>query len=160
MSLRFIIDGYNITNHPDFCRQARKLPAGPRQALTSLIETKRLSGSPRNQVDIVFDGYPGEEGVTQPSRVNLIYSRDISADERIRKMLETAANPKSIVVVSDDKEIRSFAGIFGAQHLSVESFLVSKEEGAALKRKLAEPEISYTAKHKINEELRKIWLKE
>ncbi|MCX5709610.1 MAG: NYN domain-containing protein [Candidatus Omnitrophica bacterium] len=160
MSLRFIIDGYNITNHPDFCRKARKSLADPRQALASLIKTSRLSGSPRNQVDIVFDGYPGERGAVEPSGLNIIYSRDISADERIRKMLEAAANPKSIVVVSDDKEIRSFAGIFGAQHLSVEDFLVSKEEGAALKRKLAEPEISYTAKHKINEELRRIWLKE
>ncbi|MCX5710407.1 MAG: NYN domain-containing protein, partial [Candidatus Omnitrophica bacterium] len=158
MSLRFIIDGYNITNHPDFCRKARKSLADPRQALVSLIKTNRLSGSPRNQVDIVFDGYPREGGAAESSGLNIIYSRDISADERIRKMLEAAVNPKSIVVVSDDKEVRSFASIFGAQHVSVEVFLVSKEESAICKRQNAEPEIGYTAKHKINEELRKIWL--
>jgi hypothetical protein len=74
-------------------------------------------------------------------------------------MLEVHANPKSIVVVSDDKEIRSNARFFGCQCLSVEDFLGSKDKSPGSKLKDSESEISYTAKHKINEELRKIWLK-
>ena len=160
MSLQFIIDGYNITNHPDFCRKARQSPADPRPALLNLIKTEKLTGSVQNQVDIVFDGYPREVGAAQGQWANVIYSRDISADERIRKMLEASNNPKRVIVVSDDKEIRSNARIFGARHLSVEDFLASDKKRDVGKRQNAEPEISFTAKHKINEELRKIWLKE
>jgi hypothetical protein len=159
MSLRYIIDGYNVTNHPDFPRGSRAPAADPRQALLNLIKTRRLSGSPRNRVDVVFDGYPGEECGPAYSWANIIFSREISADERIRKMLEVSGNPRNVIVVSDDKEIRSFARIFGCRYSNVPDFLGLKPSGRGVKCEIPEPEISFSEKHRINEELKRIWLK-
>jgi len=94
-----------------------------------------------------------------PADIKVVFSRRISADERIREMLEAAANPKAVMVVSDDLEIKSFARLFKARYSSAEDFLGSKDKNLEPERQNAEPEINYSAKHKINEELRKIWLK-
>ncbi|MBM3250334.1 MAG: NYN domain-containing protein, partial [Candidatus Omnitrophica bacterium] len=57
MSLQYVIDGYNIINHPQFSR-TQKSPEDPVGSLLWLIRSKRLTGSAKNKVIVVFDGYP------------------------------------------------------------------------------------------------------
>ena len=122
-----------------------------------------MGGSRRNKIVVVFDGYPsfGEEQVLNDDpHASIIFSRHISADEKIRMMVEESAARKNIVVVSDDKEIKFMTKTMGAKHMGIEDFIApklkSKEyvEGAAPK-----PELSYIQMQKINQELKKLWLK-
>jgi hypothetical protein len=74
-------------------------------------------------------------------------------------MVELFANAKNIVVVSDDKEIKLFVKSYGAKSMSVEEFLGVEEKGLKGGRDLeAEEGITYSQMHKINEELRRLWL--
>jgi hypothetical protein len=64
-----------------------------------------------------------------------------------------------MVVVSDDKEIRFLVRPLGVRLMSVEEFIAPKDKSAARRPKDIEAqELTYTQMHKINEELRKIWL--
>ena len=88
----------------------------------------------------------------------VIFSRAESADERIKKLVELIPNPKNVVVVSDDKEIRLFAKSCRAELESVEEFLSFQDKLTRLKNGIPEIELTYTQMHKINEELKKLWL--
>lgn len=157
MSLHYIIDGYNLIKHRSF-RPPNNIH-DPRFALIQLLRREQPFGSPKNKVTIVFDGY-SQDSSLRGLEFEVIFSCDDSADLRIKKIVEAADLPKSLMVVSDDRQIRDFARLCGATSLGVEDFLnpVRKisniGEGEQPKARL-----SYSAAHKINEELRKRWLK-
>lgn len=159
MSLQYIIDGYNVTNHPQFRKQLPKQSLDSRVALIQLIKIKNLCGSPNNSVWVIFDGFQ-DSTIHNLDEANLkvLYSRRESADERIKKIIELSSNPRNVIVVSDDKEIKFFVKAAKAKSISVDEFLCVKKRLEEKKAALIEPEISYSQKHKINEELKKIWL--
>jgi predicted RNA-binding protein with PIN domain len=174
MPLQYIIDGYNIINHPSFTNSRKKIK-DPRLALLELIKHKRLCGSSKNRITVVFDGYPkytGEKIDTagiNVTDIDVIFSRQETADARINKIAQNSGDFKNTVVVSDDKEIRYFVKSIGAKVIGVEEFINPLNlSQARAKRKgrlkeeedLAKLELTYSQRHKINEELRKIWLKE
>jgi len=108
---------------------------------------------------VVFDGYPsGPLDNQDKGNIMVIFSKAESADERIKKLLELIPNPKNVVVVSDDKEIKFFARSCRAKVESVEDFLDLEERASVKRSEPPEEEISYTQRHKINEELKKLWL--
>jgi len=158
MSLQFVIDGYNIIKHPKFTRTNKKIEDA-RFALLEFIREKKLSGSPKNKVSVVFDGYPDSRHPGYNSKFEAIFTKKESADERIRRIVEYSGSPKNIVVVSDDREIKYFCRSFGARILGVEEF-ITRSEKSQPKDDSSKPELTYSQMHKINEELRKIWLKE
>ena len=63
------------------------------------------------------------------------------------------------MVVSGDKEIKSFAKIYGAKAMSVEDFIPLETKKAKVGEDAIKPELNYSQMHKINEELSKLWLK-
>ena len=170
MSLQYIIDGYNIINHPLFAR-SRKKSQDACFALLDFIKFKKPCGSPKNKISVVFDGYPAANSRFNPdqSEINVIYSQDITADARIKAMLDSCQNPKIVIVVSDDREIQFFAKSAGAKAAGVEEFIHSaKIDPDSLRRKgnlktrredLLKPELNYTQASQINKEFRKLWLK-
>lgn len=159
MSLQFIIDGYNTINHPLFSR-AHKQTEDPPGILLTFIREKRLTGSPKNKISLVFDGYPKSNTPSlDEENVNVIFSRKISADEKIKMMVEEQANRKNIVVVSGDRQICFMVKLLGACSMKIEEFIKAKEKPPRQKKELLKPELSYSQMHKINQELSKIWLK-
>jgi len=161
MSLQYVIDGYNLINHPVFKEQANKKIKDRRFALLELIRTKRLCGSSKNKITVVFDGYPGlgdSQGLSEGGpKIGVIFSRKETADERIKKMVENSGNPRNTVVVSDDKEVKFFAGSLGAGTISVGEFIGQEESGR--EKEALKAELTYAQMHLINKELRKLWLK-
>ncbi len=151
-----------MIHHPLFARDRRS--KGAPLALISLIKSKNLCGSLKNSVTLVFDGYSGNfESGRQDSRCGVIFSGDESADEIIKRIIEQTKNKKVIVVVTDDKEIVCFAKYSGCLHMGVEEFLsraVSKGvEDNPKEKNLSKQELNYGQISRINEELRKKWLK-
>jgi len=103
----------------------------------------------------------------------VLFSSGESADEHIKRIVSESPAPKRIVVVTDDKEIRSFVRCLGASVFRVEEFL-GKMPGVSRKKRPAWPagrpdpkrepspleskHISKTVEYQITSEMRKIWL--
>lgn len=160
MSLQFVIDGYNIVRHERF-PSSHKIKDPPR-ALISLIESNKLCGSRKNKITVVFDGYPKAFGSSYTDGyLEVVFACEISADERIRKIVEQARIPQNIVVVSDDREIQTFAKMAGAAVVGAEDFLWRKESARQRNKPEAlESDLTYSEMSRITLELRKLWLKE
>lgn len=130
-------------------------------ALLEFIRVNRLCASPKNKITVVFDGHSDlASQISDKTDISIIFSKSETADERINRIVEKAANPREVVVVSDDKEIIFFAKSSGAKVLSVQEFINRGKNLINPQRK--EPlklELSYSQMHKINQELRQIWLK-
>lgn len=164
MSLEYVIDGYNVINHPAFSRYSSKKIHDKRKALVNLIKTSRLTGSLNNKIIVVFDGYPSSQGddclKTDSEPVCVIFSRDESADDKIKRIVESCPNPKIVIVVSDDKQIQLIVKALNAGVMGVEEFICGKEK---LKKNYADDEpkakLNYSQMHQINAELEKLWLK-
>jgi len=158
MSLQYIIDGYNTIKHPKFIR-THKNSEDPVGALLTFIKIKKSTVSSSDKVCIVFDGYPLGQ-TSDDSSAMVIFSRKISADEKIKRLVEESANRKNLVVVSDDRDLRFAVKSLGAQCLEVAEFIKEKRESHGSRDKeILKPELSFSEIDKINQELRKIWLK-
>jgi hypothetical protein len=164
MPLRFVIDGFNVSNHRLFSA-LKKNDKDPRQALPELISCRCLCGSRKNRATVVFDGYPPAGWqVFLPKNIEIIFSRSASADSKIKNILERKnTSPAETVIVSDDREVRFFARSSGAKVLSVEDFLgraSEEKEGGAAGKKAAEGRttLTFSQMEEINRELRKKWL--
>ena len=160
MSLHYIIDGYNILHHPNLAPTNKKIQ-DPKAALLEFIKINRLTGSLKNKITLVFDGYPDASGKSRDSAdIEIIFSRQESADERIKRIVEASGRRKNIIVVSDDREIIFCVKAAGASCLGVEEFTRPRLRPAHLqKTDTRKTELSYSQIQKINQELIKIWLK-
>ncbi|MFZ2938405.1 MAG: NYN domain-containing protein [Candidatus Omnitrophota bacterium] len=160
MSLQYVIDGYNIINHPLFER-SHKQSGQPALNIISFIRQKRLTGSLKNKIILVFDGFPQTSSNNcDYGEVSVIFSRKISADEKIKKIVEESLNRKNIIVVSNDREIKCAVNSLGACSMQIEAFVNKKEKNhKPAKKESLKDELNYSQKHDINEELEKAWLK-
>ncbi len=162
MSLQYVIDAYNLINHPAF-KPASKSPVSIHQALADFIISHKLTGSKNNSIVLVFDGFaPRQEEIPWGAGLHCVFSRTLEADELIKRIIEASAAPRNIVVVSDDKEVRLTSRFLHAQICSVESFICAKKNTAldAREKYLADsPRLTYSKMQKINAELKKKWLK-
>ncbi len=161
MSLQFVIDGYNVVKHP--LLNSLTKTKDPKIALADLIKNNSLCGSINNRVIIVFDGYANDPQINNlVNDVRLVFSCEAKADDTIKRMVESCKEPKNMVVVSSDNEIRNFVKSCGVSVLTVEEFLQKPKK----KRKILngnpayKSDLNYSQMSKINEELRKKWLKE
>ncbi|TAN60438.1 hypothetical protein EPN16_05385 [bacterium] len=157
MSLHFIIDGYNLI------KQAPRLDKtnleDSRKALISLLSIYQPQGSKRNRVTVVYDGREGSFSASgSSSSVGIIFAQGESADDKIKRMVEKSENPRNVVVVTNDREIRSFVRQRGAQVITVEDFL-AKCDRLKPKGKSEDKIIGPLEAAEINEEMKKIWLK-
>ncbi len=159
MSLQYIIDGYNLINNSSFIRGNKDVKK-PSLLAVRAIKTRRLTGSLKNKVSLVFDGYPPFDTEESDAQINIIYSRKITADEKIKKMVEESANRRSIVVVSNDREIIMAVKSLGAQHVTVEEFIAEKTKSSGPgDKETFKSDLNYSQIEEINQELKKIWLK-
>ena len=121
MSLHYLIDGYNVINKiDDLIDQNLETQ---RESFLSLIERKSPQGARRNKVTVVFDG---QINVCSPKRLGeiaVIFSKGETADDWIKRFVCDASNKKSIIVVTDDNEIRRAIRQEGAQICSANAFL-------------------------------------
>jgi len=163
MSLQYIIDGYNVVRHAAFTPPIHVRHKEPELLLAETVRVGKLCGSSRNTVLLVFDGYPRAPYQRKPYEgIEILYSHEESADERIKQLAAKAANPKSMVVVSDDREIRFFVQSLGITMVSVEQFLTLKQKRRLARKSEAfyKTDLTSSEMAHINNELRKLWLEE
>lgn len=157
MSLHYILDGYNIIKQ--LPKQNKKALYSSRNALIHFIEANHPQGSKKNQVTIVFDGKEDVLAENIQTSIEIIFTRNESADDRIKKIVERAKNPKEIIVVTDDREIIFFVKYCGARAMKVLEFLSPKGTKTLSQDTEDEKHIPAEVQFRITEELKKIWLK-
>lgn len=162
MSLHYLIDGYNlIKRNPQLA--AKRLEDG-RQALISYIEHNELQGSRRNEVTVVFDGKPGMYGHPATSYVRVVFTEYETADDLIKFQVQETKNRKSLIIVTDDKQLLLYVRALGAGVLSGGDFLriktsVTRHPSALDKKKSGNTKaITSTFEHLVNQELEQMWL--
>ncbi len=161
MSLQYIIDAYNLINHPQF-KPVNKVVLGKARLLVDFISCHKLSGSKNNRVTIVFDGYPLSGEIPPQERGMIcVFSRMLEADEIIKKLIEASGERKNIIVVSDDKEVQLAAKLLHARVCPVQEFICGKKRSnfSLSQDSSNDDELSYSKKQQINAELKEKWLK-
>jgi YacP-like NYN domain len=116
---RVLIDGRNVQHA---LARADAGASGSPLPTTSLIARLRAAFPPPTQVELILDGHPGGSvsGRIAPS-FTVTYSRHATADEVIGDRVAEAlsvlgpAGAWSVVVVSDDREVRDHARRNGAR---------------------------------------------
>ncbi|MDI6759032.1 MAG: NYN domain-containing protein [Candidatus Omnitrophota bacterium] len=158
MSLQYIIDGCNIIHHPLYIKLNPGKNNDSRLALLDFIRFSGYCVSGKNKVTVVFDGYAQRQSlVLSDSEIRVIFSGADTADERIKRIIEQAERTKNLIVVSDDNEIRYFAKSARIDVLRVEEFF-KKKNPVRMGNETQDVKLTYTQMHKINEELKRIWL--
>ena len=154
MSLHYLVDGYNIV------KQAPPLADLPleqgRAGLVRWIDAERPQGSINNRVTVVFDGSPEHFGNDIAGAVEVVFSRNGSADDHIKAVVEHSTARPGIIVVSDDKGITLYVRSLGARIMGVKQFapglFVSPGRPPSKGKN-----ISMARAKQIDDELKKIW---
>ena len=157
----YILDGYNIIH------QIPQLTKGTledqRKGLINYIENKNPQGSRKNRVTVVFDGRADVWSDKHVSVVNVIFSRDASADDEIRKMVDDSSDKKNTVILTNDRAIQYAVRASGASAVSVQDFFCFEKDKKGASNtgfsKSTAKNISNTLEFSINQEMKKIWLK-
>ena len=161
MSLQYIIDSYNLINHPAF-KPVFKSFLNIQHALADFIRINRLTGSKNNSLVLVFDGYPPPlEDIPRQNGLLCMFSRTQEADELIKRLVEESAQPKNIIVISDDKQVQLTSRLLYARICSVEEFICGKKSKkfvSTAKLEADDFKLTYAKMQKINAEMKKRWL--
>lgn len=110
---------------------------------------------------IVFDGYPSQpRDVSEDPVIDILFSGEESADTMIKRMVEKSKSAANITVVSDDREIRFFIKSCGARPVTVDEFINPGGSPRKKREEMAKAELNYSQAGRINQELKKLWLKD
>ncbi len=119
MGFRYLIDGYNLLY------ALPEMPSGSwqdkRQALLAFLKKQRPQGN--NALTVVFDSREGLGDRIQENDLTVVYTAGETADDWIGDQVRKAANPRALVVVSNDQGIRALVRGTGARFLNISEFL-------------------------------------
>ncbi|MCM8799818.1 MAG: NYN domain-containing protein [Candidatus Omnitrophica bacterium] len=159
MSLHYILDGYNLIKNSQF--KKIKILKDARTSLIRFLISKDPLNYKKNKITVVFDGSKDFSKNTISSKdIEVVFTTDESADDWIKRAIKNSKSPQTTLIVTDDKEIVSFAKFYYIQAMGIDDFFkkIYPQEKKA-KQDLIKAELSYDEIKKINEELKKLWLK-
>ncbi|MCL5408619.1 MAG: NYN domain-containing protein [Candidatus Omnitrophica bacterium] len=158
--MKYILDGYNIIRS-SYLKQAERYSSETGQIkLLSFVQGYKRN-HPALYFIIVFDGVGN---LTDASGIKIIYSGDISADEKIIDIISKNDKKEEYIVVSDDRQIQEGAKIFGCKYIGVQDFMKVADKRKETGSKKME-ETDWTQKKtielsKIEKELKEYYEKE
>lgn len=152
MALRYFVDGYNVIRSVDWLSQGAL--RDQRNRLIRFIEEKRPQGSANNQVTVVFDGRADVSSPPVASWVRVVFA-DGEADGVIKDRVDNLAQPRSAVVVTNDRAIQKWVRGVGAKIMSCEAFLSAGTKGSQTRP--SGGGLDAEAAQDINEELKRLW---
>jgi len=153
--MEYIIDGLNVIKTSFIKKYEVVSFEKGREFLIYILERYKRK-HPRIEFTVVFDGYCQNFNLYS-RRIKIIFSNEITADEKIRKILENKKNKKEVFVVSDDREIQQFTKILGGNVLKVNEFLDIVYPGEKVAEIKKDKEIDYRIKLMIEKELEKFY---
>ena len=112
----YIVDGYNVIHSiPSLKKSLTHDGETARELLIQSIE--QLTHKKKFRCTIIFDGVTPNNSAKHSSHapVHVIYSSPLSADAKIKEMIEHSKNRSLLVIISSDREIQNFAKICSCQ---------------------------------------------
>lgn len=115
----YIIDGNNLIGKiKSLASIQKKDKQASREKLTHLID--RFFANKKVTVTLNFDGFANEK--IKSVNAKIVYSENLSADDKIKKQIEEAVSKRNIVVVTSDNNIKEFAKVCGCEVISSDAF--------------------------------------
>lgn len=117
--ITYIIDGNNLIGKmPNLMKLQQKDKQASREKLALIIE--RYFHNKKANVSLHFDGHPAAK--ITAGKIKLIYSENITADEKIKKQISESKSPKTLTVVTSDSNLSQFARVCSCKVIMSESF--------------------------------------
>lgn len=73
-------------------------------------------------VTLHLDGHPA--GRVNSSKMKIVYSENLTADEKIKKQISLSKSPRKVIVVTSDSNLAQFAKVCSATVVSSDEFAV------------------------------------
>jgi hypothetical protein len=71
-------------------------------------------------VSLHFDGF--QTDITRVTGIKIIYSGNVTADEKIKNEIGKSKNPKNIILVTSDRNVADFGRVCSCQLIKSEEF--------------------------------------
>lgn len=147
MALHYLIDGYNLLY------ALKEIPPGTlqqkRETLLAWLQRTRPQGN--NRMTVVFDSRNGLGDRFNEGDLEVIFTTGETADDKISAMVREVKNPRTVVVVSNDRGIQTLVRGTGAVFMLVEEFLRKPHPPATRKESAPDPAVA----EDITDELKK-----
>ena len=127
--LNYIIDGNNLIGKiPSLMGLQKKDKQASREKLVYILD--RYFVDKKVNVTLHLDGHPGER--INSSKMRIVYSENLTADEKIKLQISQSKSPRSITIVTSDSNLAQFAKVCSAKIISGEEFAaeISKSNNA------------------------------
>ena len=117
--LYYIIDGNNLIGKiKSLMNIQRKNKQLSREKLVFMLD-KFFAGR-KNKVTLHFDGYVNSP--INSSKMKIVYSENLSADEKIKNQIEMMKNKKNTTVITSDSNLAEFSKVCYCKVISSEDF--------------------------------------
>lgn len=116
----YIIDGNNLLGKDRLLNHLQKKDQQQsREKLSFLLS--RYFVKKKATISLHFDGY--EREVIKVSFLKIIYSDNLSADDKIKREIEKSRNPRNIVLVTSDSNLMEFGRVCSCTIIKSEEFM-------------------------------------
>lgn len=115
----FIIDGNNLIGRTKILNQLLKKDKQQSREKLAFILSRYFSKR-KASVSLHFDGFENEK--INVSGINIKYSQSLSADEKIKREIESGKNPRNIILITSDLNLLEFGRVCSCQLLKSEEF--------------------------------------
>lgn len=119
--LNYIIDGNNLIGKiTSLMSLQKKDKQASREKLVYILD--RYFINKKATVTLHLDGHPA--GRVSSSKMKIVYSENLTADEKIKKQISQSKSPRNIIVVTSDSNLAQFAKVCSATVVSSDEFAV------------------------------------
>lgn len=148
MIKRYFIDGNNLIGKiPSIKKLQQSDKQASREKLAQVLDSYFLKK--KEKAIIFFDGFQNE--AIRTSKVRIRYSENKIADDIIKAEIDSAKNPKLIIVVSSDRSVMEYAKV---SYCSVQK---SEEFAKSIKRKKSKTSEEELIKNINDDEIKKLF---
>jgi len=117
--LNYIIDGNNLIGKISSLKSLQKKDKqASREKLVYILD--RYFIKKKASITLHLDGHPN--GRINSSKMKIVYSENITADEKIKKQISNSKSPRNIIVVTSDSNLAQFAKVCSTTIVSSEKF--------------------------------------
>ena len=137
MQQHYIIDGYNVIHAIPSLKKTLLHDAHSARELL-IHSVAQLTHTKKFRCTIIFDGVTPDAVPKQSSHapVHVIFSSPVSADAKIKQMIEHSKNRSLLVIITSDREILNFAKVCSCQTHTSNHFanLLSGSDGSVTEK--------------------------
>lgn len=118
--ITYIIDGNNLIGKmPNLMKLQQKDKQASREKIALILE--RYFNIKKVNVFLHFDGYPGPK--INAGKIKLVYSENITADDKIKQQISESKSPKTLTVITSDSNLSQFAKVCSCNVIQSENFI-------------------------------------